>query len=75
MIKSLSEKEPRIELNLLSSEGNAFFLLGTARNIARKLGWSTNRTQTIIAEMTSGDYENLVEVMEREFGQYVTMYR
>ena len=75
MIKILTEREPRIELNLLGSEGNAFFLLGTARNIARQLGWSENRTQTIMQEMASGDYENLVEVMEREFGQYVIMYR
>ena len=30
---------------------------------------------TIIEEMMSGDYENLIKVFDREFGKYVTLYR
>ena len=75
MIKSIKEKDPRVELNLMSSEGNAFFLIATARNIAVELGWSSNRIKAIMEEMTSGSYEYLLQVMEREFGNYVIMYK
>lgn len=67
--------QPRIELNLLGSEGSPFFLIGTAQNIARQLGWSGNQIKTLIEEMVSGDYDNLVKVMQRDLGQYVIIYQ
>jgi hypothetical protein len=70
-----TKMQPRIELNLLGSEGSPFFLIGTAQNIARQLGWSGNQIKTLIEEMVSGDYDNLVKVMQRDLGQYVIIYQ
>jgi hypothetical protein len=61
-----------IEIDLTGPQGNAFFLLGTARNLAKQLNLDGD---TICDEMMDGDYENLIAVFEANFGQYVTMYR
>ncbi len=52
--------------------GNAFCLLGLASRYAKDLNKDAKK---IKEEMTSGDYENLLFVFEREFGDYVTIYR
>ncbi len=52
--------------------GNAFCLLGLASQYAKDLNKDSEK---IKEEMTSGDYENLLFVFEREFGDYVTIYR
>jgi hypothetical protein len=57
---------------LTGPDGNAFVLLGIASRLAWKLGKDKAKIQ---ADMTSGDYENLLSVMEREFGDYIVMYR
>jgi hypothetical protein len=57
---------------LLGPEGNAFALLGIARDLAIKLDLDWNYIHT---EMTSGDYENLLQVMEHYFGDIIVMYR
>ena len=61
-----------IEINLTGPQGNAFFLLGTARNLAKQLGLNSSE---ILDEMRSGDYENLLEVFDSYFGDFVTLYR
>jgi hypothetical protein len=72
MIKNKNEKSGPIEIDLTGPDGNAFVLLGIASRLARKLGKDKAKIQ---ADMTSGDYENLLSVMEREFGDYIVMYR
>ena len=68
------EKKERfgIEIDLTGPQGNAFFLLGTAGNLAKQLGLDD---QQIKSEMMSGDYENLVQTFDRYFGSIVTLYR
>ena len=61
-----------IEIDLTGPQGNAFFLLGTAKNLAKKLGLNGNE---ITKEMMSGDYEHLLEVFDENFGMFVTLYR
>ena len=61
-----------IEIDLTGPQGNAFFLLGTARNLAKQLGLNSSE---ILDEMRSGDYENLLEVFDSYFGDFVTLYR
>lgn len=70
MIKS--KKETGIEIDLTGPNGNAFFLIGTAGKLAKQLGLDAN---SIRSEMTSGDYENLVNVFDKHFGHFVTLYR
>lgn len=59
-------------IDLTGPEGNAFCLLAYARRWGKELGKDTAR---IHKEMTSGDYEHLVEVFDREFGEYCDLLR
>lgn len=59
-------------IDLTGPQGNAFFLLGTAAELARELG---KNGEEIMALMKSGDYDNLVEVFDSEFGGLVDLYR
>jgi hypothetical protein len=61
-----------IEIDLTGPEGNAFVLLGYANSWAKELGLDKD---AILTDMRSGDYEHLLEVMEREFGDFIIMYR
>jgi len=66
------QKTNRIEIDLTGPQGNAFYLLGTAKRLANQLGLDTNE---ILNEMKSGDYENLLQVFDNNFGSFVTLYR
>jgi hypothetical protein len=70
-IKSKSTQST-IQIDLTGPQGNAFYLIGTASKLAKKLGLDEER---IISEMTEGDYENLIKVFDKYFGSFVTMYR
>ena len=73
MIKDKSEMERRgLEIDLTGPDGNAFVLMGYASNLAKQL---KKDEDAIRKDMQSGDYEHLVEVFDREFGDYVTLYR
>ena len=61
-----------IEIDLTGPHGNAFYLLGTARNLAKQLGIPH---QPIEDDMMSGDYDNLLQVFDENFGSIVTLYR
>ena len=71
MIKSKKQKLG-IEIDLTGPQGNVFFLIGTAKNLAKQLGLDGKAIQ---AEMMSGDYENAVNVFDENFGHFVTLYR
>jgi hypothetical protein len=62
----------RHQIDLTGPEGNAFFLMGTASKFARQLGLDSD---TILNEMKSGNYENLVQVFDNYFGEYVILER
>jgi hypothetical protein len=68
------EKKPArsVEGDLTGPEGSAFVLIGYANKWARQLGLDGKEIQ---AEMMSGDYEHLLSVIEKNFGEYVTLYR
>jgi hypothetical protein len=71
MIKQKVQKSG-IEIDLTGPNGNAFYLLGTAGNLAKQLGLNSKEIQ---AEMMKGDYENLVNTFDKHFGHFVTLYR
>lgn len=64
-----------IEIDLTGPQGNAFFLLGTASKLGRQLGLDSDEIEIILRQMRSGDYENLINVFDRNFGDFVTLYR
>jgi len=61
-----------IVIDLTGPEGNAFFLLGTANKVAKRLGLNG---EAICNEMKTGDYENLIEVFDKYFGDYFILER
>lgn len=65
-------KQTGITIDLTGPQGNAFYLLGTASNLAKQLGLNSGE---IIEEMKSGDYENLLQVFDSYFGSIVTLYK
>ena len=70
MIRNKVNDTPVIDLT--GPQGNAFYLLATAGRYARQLGISES---VVINEMQAGSYENLIEVFDRYFGDYVILER
>jgi hypothetical protein len=67
-------KQPAKEfvIDLTGPEGNAYVLMGYASRLGKQLGLDVDQ---IITEMKSGDYENLVEVFDSYFGDFVILER
>lgn len=67
-------KQPQSEIviDLTGPEGNAFSLMATAVDLARRMG---KDDKAIREEMMAGDYEHLLSVFDREFGDYVILER
>lgn len=59
-------------VDLTGQDGNAFVLLGMAKRWSRDLGLDFAKIQE---EATSGDYENLLSVLDNYFGDYVIFER
>jgi len=71
-IKYKKMKTGPVEIDLTGPNGNAFYLIGTAKKLAKQLGLDTDAIQT---EMMSGNYEHLVSTFDKHFGDFVTLYR
>ena len=72
---AILKKQRRVgkqQIDISGSGGNAYALMGTARSLARQIGLDGT---AIIDEMTSGDYENLLKVFDREFGSVFDLVR
>ena len=70
--KSEMERPDHIIIDQTGPEGNAFYLLGIAQRLAQQLGLNK---EEILKDMKSEDYEHLLEVMEKHFGEFIIMYR
>jgi len=70
----IRQKQPpsEIVIDLTGPEGNAFSLMARATEFAKQLGFDG---ASIVEEMTSGDYENLLEVFDKYFGHFVVLER
>jgi len=75
MIKDRSEMNRKITVDLQSEQGNAFYLLGLAGDLGKKLGLSKSEVKRIQDNMTLSDYTMLVEIFDKHFGDYVDIYR
>ena len=67
-----SRDEMPLSIDLSGPEGNAFVLMGYASQLAKQLGLDG---KAITEEMRSGNYDNLVNVFDKYFGDYVDLYR
>jgi len=77
MIKNIKDKplKKQIELDLTGPDGNAFVLMKWAEVLGYQLGYSRGRVAAIRKVMMMGDYDGLVKVFDREFGDFVTLWR
>ena len=62
----------KMEIDITGPKGNAYYLLGTAKAFAKQLGLGA---EDIEEEMKSSDYENLITVFDKHFGEYVDLVR
>lgn len=62
----------KMEIDLTGPKGNAYYLLGTARAFAKQLNLDE---EAILEEMKESDYENLITVFDKHFGDYVDLVR
>ena len=59
-----------LTIDLSGPEGNAFAVLGVAKGLAKQLDKDWEK---INDDMTSSDYNHLIDVFDREFGDVVTL--
>jgi hypothetical protein len=72
MIVNNSPKKDKIEIDLKGPQGNAFVLLGIAKDLSNKFGYDW---EFIYAQMTESDYEWLIQTMDSYFGDHIILYR
>ena len=75
MIRKKQENYGPYVIDLTGPQGNAFVLLGYAKQFARQLQFDDELKNKIVNEMTEGDYENLLEVFDKHFGEFVILER
>ena len=72
MIRNKVPNEGPLVIDLTGPDGNAFVLLGYAKKFAKQLKFDSDK---ITNEMMSGDYEELLQVFDRYFGDFVILER
>jgi len=73
----IREKQPQSEIiiDLTGPDGNAFALIGYANRFAKQLGYTPQQRGDLTTEMMGSDYENLLEVFDKNFGDFVILER
>ena len=76
MIKPRKEmpRRNKVEIDLSSPDGNVFVLMAYVKRFCQELGREDD-AKKLIDEMMSGHYYNAVQVLEREFGEFIILYR
>ena len=73
------KRTDKIEIDLTGPAGNAYALMGLAEDLCKQFnrisGSQKYDSDEILKDMKSSDYEHLIEVLEKHFGDYIIMYR
>lgn len=64
-----------IHIDLKGPDGNAFALIGLAQKLAKQLHYQPEERGELTTEMMGGDYDNLLEVFDKHFGEFVTLHK
>ena len=75
MIRAKQEHTGPIVVDLTGPDGNAFALIGLATRLAKQLGIDSHTINVIKTKMMSGDYEHLLKVFVKYFGDFVILER
>jgi hypothetical protein len=70
MVMRKKDYQAEMVIDLTGPEGNAFVLMGYAREFSRQLCIDS---EEVIEKMQSGDYDNLVKVFDEYFGDFVIL--
>ena len=62
------------EIDLKGTGGNAYHLMAVAGSLYKQMERG-DEVEALMTEMKSGDYDNLVNVFDREFGSIVDLIR
>ena len=69
-------KQPRKQvIDLTGPQGNAFYLLGLATKLCKQIGIGEHETDSILEEMKSNGYTNLIETFDKHFGMIIDLER
>jgi len=74
----IRKKEPQtgpIVIDLTGPDGNAFALIAQANNFAKQIGMQPNDRAQMNTDLMSGDYEHLLQVFDKHFGEFVILER
>ena len=71
-VKKKSNNQKMV-IDLDGSQGNAFVLLGTAKQILQNSHMDKDTTKVVLDEMKSRDYVNLIKTFDKYFGTIVTL--
>ena len=71
-VKKKSNNQKMV-IDLDGSQGNAFVLLGTAKQILQNSRMNKDTIKVVLDEMKSGDYVNLIKTFDKYFGTIVTL--
>lgn len=69
MIREKQQRE--IVIDLTGPQGNAFYLLGYAKKLAKQLNFED--VDGLLEDMQSGDYEHLIQVFDEHFGDFIIL--
>ena len=72
MIRKKGSSQGMLIIDCTGPAGNAYSLLSQATKLAGQLRINKQKVRT---EMMSGDYENLISVFDKYFGNYVILER
>ena len=68
----IREKQQRGNvIDLTGPQGNAFYLLGYAKKLAKQLDFED--VDGLLEDMQSGDYEHLIKVFDEHFGDFIIL--
>lgn len=75
MIRKKQPQKGKIVIDLTGPDGNAWALMGYATRFAKQIGWDKIEIEELINDMKSSDYEHLVQVFDKTFGDFVILER
>ena len=61
----MPDKKPKVKL--VGEDGNAFAILGRCKREAEKFGWTKEQIKEFMTEAMSGDYDNLLQTVIKNF--------
>ena len=67
------KSQSEIVIDLTGPQGNAFFLLGYAKKLAKQFDFED--VDGLLDDMQSSDYEHLIQVFDEHFGDFVILER